>query len=601
MKGIHQFTRQTRKTHRFLMMIVGLQLFIWAVSGTYMVWLNIHSIHGDEWLKSPQVLSRLGPESYSISELANTYPKAANIQLKMLGDKSVYLFEQFSQKIMLDATSGQKIAPLSETEVRALLPFVIDRSPSFFDENIQRINLLTDSAPEEISGRGLPLWQIELKDWDSTTIYISQNSGEVQYVRHNRWRIFDLFWRLHIMDYTEGEDVGNKLLISTTVLSFIAAIAGLLLLVLRLRLYFVESQFRSEIIIQNTNIAFSARIFNFIKKTHKWLALIVFVQLFIWMASGFLLGQIDYDLAAGKPTQVGVYDRPNAFLSAEKLSHTSLLNLLAKSELVQVVSLHERDNQWFYELQYEKGRHTYWPAYFELFNAKSGEAAPLNKKIASELAWQSISQNYRASIAQRVTHVTQKSLNPVLLVPPIDDLPNEYNRVWQIKIADQYNTAIYLNADNGDLIAHVNDTTRWRQLLLMLHFMDYLPRENELGAFNNVFIKLMAVFALALSLSGLTWLISILRQYFWQRKARGIGTTLLLDSLIASKDLNTANCGGGGTCGLCTFTCSTPPKPSNSEKIVLSQAEIAQGIRLACQHKVDEVSNVVVFSKSKIN
>ena len=101
--------------------------------------------------------------------------------------------------------------------------------------------------------------------------------------------------------------------------------------------------------------------------------------------------------------------------------------------------------------------------------------------------------------------------------------------------------------------------------------MDYLPHKHEQGAFNNVFIKLMSVFALALSVSGLTWLISILRQYLRQRKDRGIGTTLLLDSLIASKQLNTANCGGGGTCGLCTFSCLTPPKPSNREKIVLWQ------------------------------
>ncbi|MDT0596297.1 2Fe-2S iron-sulfur cluster-binding protein [Glaciecola petra] len=590
MKGLHQFTRQTRKAHRYLMAIVGIQLFIWAASGTYMVWLNIHSIHGDEWLQSPPVLTGLGPQSYPISELAIAFPKATNIKLKMLGDKPVYLFKQFAQTIMLDATNGEKISPLSSSEIQELLPFVIDKPQSFFDNNIKNINLLTDSVPEEISGRSLPLWQIELKDWDSTTIYIGQNNGEVEYVRHNRWRIFDLFWRLHIMDYSEGEDIGNNLLIFATVLSFIAVLAGFVLLTLRLRLYTVTSRLTSKIIRPNQSISYTSRIQNFIKKTHKWFALIVLIQLLIWMVSGFLLGQVDYDLASGKATATWVHEKPKTFLNTEKLSHTSLLNLLDISELVQVVSLRERDNQWLYQLQYKKGRHSYWPAYFELFNTSTGDAEPLNEQMLVELAWQSIDRDYKVSMAQEVT---QQSLDPVLLVPPIDDLPNEYNRVWQVKLADHHNTAIYFNADNGDLIAHVNDTTRWRNLLLMLHFMDYLPHNPKQGAFNNVFIKTMSIFALALSLSGLAWLLSLLWLYLRQDR----GSTLLLDSLIASKQLTTANCGGGGTCGRCTFLSSTPPEPNDREKALLSQIELDQGVRLACQHKVNGVSGVSVYVK----
>lgn len=600
---MQKFTRQTRIAHRYLMIIVGIQLFIWAASGTYMVWLNIHSIHGDEWFKSPPTLIvssellsptekiPLSAESYSISELVQQYPKALNIQLKMLGNRPVYLFEQFSQPIMLDATNGKKVAPLTKPEVIALLPFVIDKRPAFFEENIKHIDLLIDSVPEEISGRGLPLWQIELKGWDNTTIYISQKSGEVQYVRHNRWRIFDLLWRLHIMDYTEGEDVGNKLLIFTTVLSFLAAITGLVLLTLRLRVYRVEKSAKRLGRQQDTSIAYSARIRNFIKRTHKWFALIVFVQLLIWMVSGFLLGQVDYDVAAGKPSKASSkYQQEQAFLSADEVSHTALLNALSISELVQVVSLQKREGRWFYQLQYEKGRHPYWPAYFELFDANTGDAESMSKNIASALAWQSISTDYRAAISQNaIIH----SLSAQLLVPPIYDLPNEYNRVWQLKLADIHNTAVYLNADNGDFIAHVNDTTRWRNLLLMLHFMDYLPHSPEQGAFNNVFIKVMSLFALALSLTGMAWLLSVLRESILRRKSE----SLLLDTLIASDQLTVANCGGGGTCGLCTVVSPAPPAPSDREKILLSQADLDQGIRLACQHKVSEMSGFSIFSR----
>ena len=41
---------------------------------------------------------------------------------------------------------------------------------------------------------------------------VDAGSGEVTAVRHDRWRLFDWFWMLHIMDYDERSDFSTPLL-----------------------------------------------------------------------------------------------------------------------------------------------------------------------------------------------------------------------------------------------------------------------------------------------------------------------------------------------------------------------------------------------------
>ena len=43
------------------------------------------------------------------------------------------------------------------------------------------------------------------------------------------------FWRLHVMDYSEGEDFNNKLLRGASVAAIALVITGLVLMVLALR------------------------------------------------------------------------------------------------------------------------------------------------------------------------------------------------------------------------------------------------------------------------------------------------------------------------------------------------------------------------------
>ena len=62
------------------------------------------------------------------------------------------------------------------------------------------------------------------------TFYLSPATGELVSRRHELWRVFDIVWMLHIMDYDERENVNNWLLRGFTWLAVLTALSGAWLL-----------------------------------------------------------------------------------------------------------------------------------------------------------------------------------------------------------------------------------------------------------------------------------------------------------------------------------------------------------------------------------
>ncbi|BDT59185.1 hypothetical protein MasN3_26790 [Massilia varians] len=90
-----------------------------------------------------------------------------------------------------------------------------------------------------------PVWRVDFDDPDETSIYVSSRSGVVLEHRNSTWRLFDLFWMLHIMDYSERTNFNNPLLISNAIGGLWMALTGVWLLFSSLRLAeFVPSRCR---------------------------------------------------------------------------------------------------------------------------------------------------------------------------------------------------------------------------------------------------------------------------------------------------------------------------------------------------------------------
>jgi hypothetical protein len=68
-----------------------------------------------------------------------------------------------------------------------------------------------------------------------TRLYFDNRSGELLTVRTEAWVVYDFFWRLHVMDYSHGEDFNNFLLRASAVAAFGLVVTGLVLMGFALR------------------------------------------------------------------------------------------------------------------------------------------------------------------------------------------------------------------------------------------------------------------------------------------------------------------------------------------------------------------------------
>ncbi len=212
-----------RKAHKWLGLLIGVQVVIWSVSGLYMTVVHIDTIRGNHLvrMKSPAstVASRLS------DPLALASINGANgIKLVFVRDRPAYALQTERGEKLIDASNGSALLPLSESEVRA-----IARATYTGTEPIAFARLIT-SIPGEIRGRKPPLWRVEFAHWNKPTLYFSPSTGELVSRRHELWRVFDFVWMLHIMDYDERENVNNTLLRVFTWGALLMASSGIWLL-----------------------------------------------------------------------------------------------------------------------------------------------------------------------------------------------------------------------------------------------------------------------------------------------------------------------------------------------------------------------------------
>lgn len=84
-------------------------------------------------------------------------------------------------------------------------------------------------------GHAQDVWRASFDDALRTRLYFHGRSGQLLAIRNNAWVLYDLFWRLHVMDYAEGEDFNHGLIQAASLLAFGLVLTGLVLTMLAIR------------------------------------------------------------------------------------------------------------------------------------------------------------------------------------------------------------------------------------------------------------------------------------------------------------------------------------------------------------------------------
>jgi len=169
-----------RKFHKYISLLIAIQLLLWTISGIYFSFNKIENVRGEQYLIAEVEAPRVDK------------PKVEKLD-----------FESAMQVIK---------------ERTILQP--------------QTIEIINDpQRGSEYRGRELPLYKVVTLSNEGKEINVYQDpfSGEIVAIRSAQWRIWDLMWGFHIMDWVDRDNIDNILLKIFSFIALFTSISGVIL------------------------------------------------------------------------------------------------------------------------------------------------------------------------------------------------------------------------------------------------------------------------------------------------------------------------------------------------------------------------------------
>ncbi|KRA74528.1 hypothetical protein ASD78_13780 [Lysobacter sp. Root667] len=229
-----------RKLHKWVGLIVALQFVLWTASGLVMSVLDHETVQGHQHRAHAAKSVRAWPEGTLAPAqlLAQAGKPVQSVDAAWLQERPVYRLSHKSAVWLVDARDGRPLTiDAALAGALAAADYVGDGRPGA-PQWMQRATL-------EARGHAGPIWRVDFDDGDGTTLYLSAQDGSILERRNDSWRLFDIFWMLHIMDYTGRQDFNNPLVIMAAAGGLWIALSGVWLLVASFRLdEFVPARWR---------------------------------------------------------------------------------------------------------------------------------------------------------------------------------------------------------------------------------------------------------------------------------------------------------------------------------------------------------------------
>jgi uncharacterized iron-regulated membrane protein len=206
-----------RNTHKYLSFFISIQLLLWTVSGIYFAFNKIENVRGEQYRLNQPADILLGQLSFSI-------PDAIDINIKKrLGDTIVIASTKSGMRYL--DTNGNPLNHITSDEAMA----IVEQATTLQPQRVEQVN--DSSRGSEYRGRALPIYRVITKNANDAEInvYVNIYSGDISAIRSVQWRIWDLMWGFHIMDWVERDNIDNILLKIFSILALVSSLTGVLL------------------------------------------------------------------------------------------------------------------------------------------------------------------------------------------------------------------------------------------------------------------------------------------------------------------------------------------------------------------------------------
>lgn len=212
-----------RTLHKWFGLVLGLQFLLWALSGAVMALLDHHKVSGEHallpvaGLQAPAELLPLAGVAQAVGQ------PIRKLQLKPLYDTWVYEATTPAGVKLVDAVTGRPMAVDAAKARELAVARWSGSAPPTSVEYIEKHTLETRDLP-------LPIWRVEFADEERHALLVSATTGEVLAAKNDTWRLWDIAWMLHIMDYDDRQSFNHPLIITLGTASAWLALSGLILL-----------------------------------------------------------------------------------------------------------------------------------------------------------------------------------------------------------------------------------------------------------------------------------------------------------------------------------------------------------------------------------
>ncbi|KAF0176706.1 MAG: PepSY domain-containing protein [Hyphomonadaceae bacterium] len=215
--------------HKWLALLVGVQILFWVASGLFF------TLYPIEQIRSENLIHKVSPRALDIAAIGSLEtmrdasgrpPIKLAIEQRDMGQVIVAEFAD-GPPALFDAASMKALSPVdAQTATRIARGHVTVKSAP---TSVTRI----EAETPEYRG-ALPAWRLQFRE-GGLAVYVAVNTGAVTARRSDLWRLYDTLWALHIMDWRDHENFNHPLIIITAALTLISTIAGIVLLPFRIR------------------------------------------------------------------------------------------------------------------------------------------------------------------------------------------------------------------------------------------------------------------------------------------------------------------------------------------------------------------------------
>jgi hypothetical protein len=215
--------------HKWLALLMAIQILSWFVSGLFFALAPIETVRSEHRIANQGSFELdLSANAQNLEQVAQKISApVTHLELRsLLGRPVVITTRTDGDTALYDLATAYRLPGVSERQALSI-------AEAYLSGDETAVGVSSVEKPSTEYRGPLPAWRVDFEQ-ASRSVYVSANTGEVTAIRSTLWRVFDVLWSLHIMDFENHEDFNTPLLIAATLLGLAIVLSGFIMFPSRL-------------------------------------------------------------------------------------------------------------------------------------------------------------------------------------------------------------------------------------------------------------------------------------------------------------------------------------------------------------------------------